>query len=116
MNIANTRSAKKNCRKNKIYLLRSSSKFRLFGYIPGNIMGAISLFLYITGAIAPVLNTPLHNMTKDCSLNYKFNTLNFQAQKLQNVKHSLNVNGLYYLNGLLFGVVSLKMRVYAVSN
>ena len=55
-------------------------------------------------------------MTKDCSLNYKFNTLNFQAQKLQNVKHSLNVNGLYYLNGLLFGVVSLKMRAYAVSN
>ena len=46
----------KDCRKNKIY------KFRPFGYIPGNITGAISLFLNITGAVAPVapvLNTPL---------------------------------------------------------
>ena len=34
----------RDCRKNKIYLLRSSSKFRPFGYIPGNIT---------------VLNTPL---------------------------------------------------------
>ena len=53
----------KDCRKNKIYLLRSSSKFRPFGYIPGNITGAISLFLNITGAVAPVapvLNTPLY--------------------------------------------------------
>ena len=29
------------------------------GFIPGNITGAISLFLNITGATAPVLNTPL---------------------------------------------------------
>ena len=52
----------RDCRKNKIYLLRSSSKFRPFGNIPGNITGAISLFLNITGAVAPlapVLNTPL---------------------------------------------------------
>ena len=54
----------RDCRKNKIYLLRSSSKFRPFGNIPGNITGAISLFLNITGAVAPVapmLNTPLQD-------------------------------------------------------
>ena len=55
----------RDCRKNKIYLLRSSSKFRPFGNIPGNITGAISLFLNITGAVAPVapvLNTPLKGL------------------------------------------------------